>query len=333
METPSDSSPFSFDDSYFATNDSSPCPICLETLGRDSYETVCHHTFHRNCLKALLKSGWFRCPCCREKISGNDGLDARHCCDFCAQFSMRNVCSSCLESFRYVDEIGTSIRLSKTIHFVFEDGPGLNPKQIECLKLFLLRYATVLTTCKTYIETTRFDDTSAIFYLKTLLQTLNLRDNHFDVELAMYISDHLQHFLNNHAENGGRIIRADRDYIKFFDRFGDTIAEFYKSPFKTTGGTFLANELTDLRRSLRNFENNTIRRALRRFVGTIDRRILEHREHVEKLYLYVRLRASGYEQVKMSRLNRKVNRVWEEYEHLKSEETVRPLLKKLYFHF
>ncbi|GBN65585.1 hypothetical protein AVEN_224618-1 [Araneus ventricosus] len=333
METQSDSSPFSFDDSYFATNDLSPCPICLETLGRDSYETVCQHTFHRNCFKVLLKSGCFRCPCCREQISGDDGLSARNCCDFCARFSMRNVCSLCRDSFRYVVEIGTSIRLSKTIHFVFEDGSGLSPKQIECLKLFLLRYATVLTACKTYIETTRFDDTSAIFYLKTLLQTLNLRDDHFDVERAMHISDNLQNFLNDHAENGGRIIRADRDYIKFFDRFGDMIAEFYKSPFKTTSGTFLANELTDLRRSLRDFEKNTIRRALWRFVGTIDRCILEHREHVDKLYSYVRLRAWGYERVKMSRLNRKVNRVWEEYEHLKAEETVRPRLKKLYFHF
>ncbi|GBN49125.1 hypothetical protein AVEN_241252-1 [Araneus ventricosus] len=83
------------------------------------------------------------------------------------------------------------------------------------MSVFLLGYATV-DRLQNLHRNNAFSTTSAIFYLKTLLRTLNAsKDSHFDVELAT-AGPSAEFFLNDHAENGGRIIGADRDYIKVF---------------------------------------------------------------------------------------------------------------------
>tara|TARA_Y100001980_G_C14539984_1_gene317581 strand:- start:810 stop:1394 length:585 start_codon:yes stop_codon:yes gene_type:complete len=47
----------------------SPCPICLEALGKNWIKTPCRHFFHKHCLETWCsRSIECACPICREKI-------------------------------------------------------------------------------------------------------------------------------------------------------------------------------------------------------------------------------------------------------------------------
>ncbi|GBO29225.1 hypothetical protein AVEN_242289-1 [Araneus ventricosus] len=148
-----------------------------------------------------------------------------------------------------------------------------------------------------------FVNTSSIFYLKSLRDILNIRDNNFDVERMIDFSNDMQKFLNACVKNCGWETRSDVDYWKYFDSYGNLLIEFYKAPFSTPGGLFLGEELKVLRHLLREFENNEIRRALRRFVGTIDRRILQRYTCVRALY--DKFSKWDRKKVKMNKLIRK----------------------------
>ncbi|GBN16698.1 hypothetical protein AVEN_49344-1 [Araneus ventricosus] len=113
----------------------------------------------------------------------NDRLDLKKYCDFCQVEIKRNdVCSHCVDRLRLVFQIHVSIGFLKALPFLFDDGPGLGPRQIEHVKLFLLRYAYVLIACKTHVDKMDSANTSSIFYLKGLRDILNIRDCNFDVE-------------------------------------------------------------------------------------------------------------------------------------------------------
>lgn len=47
----------------------SPCPICLEPLGKNWIKTPCRHFFHKHCLETWCSRS-IECPCpvCREKL-------------------------------------------------------------------------------------------------------------------------------------------------------------------------------------------------------------------------------------------------------------------------
>ncbi|GBN47538.1 hypothetical protein AVEN_122681-1 [Araneus ventricosus] len=307
--------PFNFDDSYFTElDDLSKCLICSNILGRNCHETNCGHKFHPKCLKMWLISGRVRCPTCLKRISMNDRLNLKKYCDFCQVEVKRNnvcsqdVCSHCVDRLRLVSQIHVSIGFSKAaLPFSLNEGPVLGQRQIEHLKLFLLRYTYVLTACKTHIDKMDFANTSSIFYLKSLRDILNIRDDNFDVERMIDFSNDMQKFLNACVKNCGWETRSDVDYWKCFDSYGNLLIEFYKAPFSTPGGLFLGEELKVLRHLLREFENNEIRRALRRFVGTIDRRILQKYTCIRALY--DKFSKWDRKKVKMNKLIRKVNRV------------------------
>lgn len=47
--------------------DPETCPICLEYMGDDIYETFCGHLFHKDCVKTWFnKVGRVECPACRQ---------------------------------------------------------------------------------------------------------------------------------------------------------------------------------------------------------------------------------------------------------------------------